>query len=125
MRFKVAVALVLGFAGVAARVAVPVGAQSRGMFFGSTEDMAIKYGTAPLDNPVIALNQKLKDGTIRLTLDGRGGYLESALQALEIPVESQMLVFSATSLQARLISARQSAGAVLQRPRRARLCSQW
>jgi hypothetical protein len=104
MRFRVAFALVVGFLCVAARVAAPVGAQSRGMFFGSTEDMAIKYGTAPLDNPVIAVNQKLKDGTIRLRLDGRGGYLESALQALDIPVESQMLVFSATSLQARLIS---------------------
>jgi hypothetical protein len=74
------------------------------MFLGSTDDIAIKYGTAPLDNPVIAVNRKLKDGTIRLALDGRGGYLQSALQALDIPVESQMLVFSATSLQARLIS---------------------
>jgi hypothetical protein len=104
MRFRVAFALVLGFVCVAARGPAPVGAQSRGMFFGSTEDMAIKYGTAPLDNPVIAVNQKLKDGTIRLTLDGRGGYLQSALHALDIPVESQMLVFSATSLQARLIT---------------------
>jgi hypothetical protein len=74
------------------------------MFFGSTEDVAIKYGTAPLDNPVIAVNQKLGDGTIRLAFDGRGGYLQSALEALDLPVESQMLVFSATSLQARLIT---------------------
>lgn len=103
MRFKVACALVLGFSCMAVRVPAPVGAQSRGMFFGSTEDMAIKYTTAPLDNPVIAVNQRLKDGALRFTLDGRGGYLQSALQALEIPVESQMLVYSATSLQARLI----------------------
>ena len=48
--------------------------------------------------------RRLRDGTIRLALDGRGGYLQSALQALDIPVESQMLVFSATSLQARLIN---------------------
>ena len=82
----------------------PLSAQRGGMFLGSTEDVAIKYGTAPLDNPVIAVNQKLKDGTIRLTLDGRGGYLQSALQALDIPVDSQLLVFSATSLQARLIN---------------------
>ena len=57
-----------------------------------------------IDNPVVAVNQKLKDGTIRLALDGRGGYLQSALQALDIPVDSQMLVFSPTSLQARLIN---------------------
>ena len=31
------------------------------------------YGaTAPLDNPVIAVNQKLNDGTLRLAFDGRG-----------------------------------------------------
>ena len=109
MRFRVASALALGLACVAARVPAPLSAlllaqRGGGMFLGSTEDVAIKYGTAPLDNPVIAVNQKLKDGTIRLTLDGRGGYLQSALQALDIPVESQMLVFSATSLQARLIN---------------------
>jgi hypothetical protein len=103
MRFKVAFALVLGSLCMAARIPALVGAQSRGMFFGSTEDMAIKYGTAPLDNPVVAVNQRLKDGSLRFTLDGRGGYLQSALQALDIPVESQMLVYSATSLQARLI----------------------
>jgi hypothetical protein len=104
MRFRVVFALILGFACAASRVSGPLSAQNRGMFFGSTEDVAIKYTTAPLDNPVIGVNQKLKDGTIRLTFDGRGGYLQSALQALDIPVESQMLVFSATSLQARLIS---------------------
>ena len=74
------------------------------MFLGSTEDVAIKYETATLDNPVLAVNQKLKDGTLRFTLDGRGGYLQSALQALDIPVNSQMLVFSPTSLQAKLIN---------------------
>ncbi len=108
MRFRGRIRLVLGVLCVAAlrrcRLRARVSAQRRGgMFLGSTEDVAIKYGTAPLDNPVIAVNQKLKDGTLRLTLDGRGGYLQSALQALDIPVESQMLVFSATSLQARLI----------------------
>jgi hypothetical protein len=89
---------------VAAGVPATLSAQRGGMFFGSTEDIAIKYTTAPVDNPVVAVNQKLRDGTIQFTLDGRGGYLQSALQALDIPVDSQMLVFSATSLQARLIN---------------------
>ena len=100
MRFRVAFALGLGLWCVAARIPAPVGAQGGGMFLGSTEDLAIKYATAPLDNPVLAVNQKLKDGTIRLTHDGRGGYLRSALQALDIAVDSQMLVFSKTSFQA-------------------------
>ncbi|MEO8257458.1 MAG: hypothetical protein ABI868_08945 [Acidobacteriota bacterium] len=112
MRFRVAFVLGLGLWCVAARwpaqvttpLSAPLSAQGGGMFLGSTEDLAIKYATAPLDNPVVAVNQKLADGTIRLTLDGRGGYLQSALQAFDIPIESQLLVFSPTSLQARLIN---------------------
>jgi hypothetical protein len=109
MRFRLVFALALGLGCVAAWAPSPLSSrllaqQGGGMFLGSTEDVAIRYGTAPLDNPVVAVNQKLKDGTLRLALDGRGGYLTSALQALDIPVESQMLVFSATSLQARLIN---------------------
>jgi hypothetical protein len=104
MQFRVTFALGVGLVCLAAWVPAPLSAQGGGMFLGTTDDIAIKYRTAPLDNPVLAVNQKLKDGTIRLRLDGRGGYLESVLQALEIPVESQMLVFSPTSLQARLIN---------------------
>lgn len=109
MRFRLLFALALGLGCVAAWAPSPLSPRllaqhGGGMFLGSTEDVAIRYGTAPLDNPVVAVNQKLKDGTLRLALDGRGGYLTSALQALDIPVESQMLVFSATSLQARLIN---------------------
>ena len=42
---------------------------------------------------------------VRLAFEGRSGYLRTALAALEIPVDSQMLVFSPTSLQAPRISA--------------------
>jgi len=104
MRFRIAFTLALGLWCVAARVPAPLSAQGGGMFRGSTEDVAIQYATAALDNSVAAVNEKLKDGSLRLTRDGRGGYLQSALQALDIPVESQMLVFSATSLQAPLIN---------------------
>jgi len=72
---------------------------------GSPDDPAIAYSTAPLNNAVAALNDRLKDGVSRLTFEGRSGYLRSALEALDIPVESQMLVFSPTSLQAKRISA--------------------
>ena len=41
-----------------------------------------------------------------MALDGDHGYLKSVLHALEIPVESQSLVFSKTSLQVRRISPR-------------------
>jgi hypothetical protein len=102
MRFRVVFVLAIGLGCMAA--ARLLAQRGGGMFLGSTEDAAIRYGSAPLDNVVVGVNQRLKDGTVRFALDGRGGYLQSALAALDIPVESQMLVFSATSLQARLIN---------------------
>jgi len=87
-----------------ARELVSVSAQRGGMFLGSREDPAIAYATAPLNNAVAEINQKLQDGSAQLTFDGRSGYLRSALGALDIPVDSQMLVFSPTSFQRKRIS---------------------
>ena len=67
-----------------ARGPISVSAQRGGMFLGSREDPAIAYSTAPLNNVVADLNKQLQDGTRRLTFDGRSGYLQSALDALEI-----------------------------------------
>jgi hypothetical protein len=78
-------------------------AQRAGMFMGSLDDPAIRYSTAPLRNTVDDVNRKLQDGTLRLTFDGRSGYLASALEALQIPTDSQLLVFSRASLQGRRI----------------------
>src|SRR5262245_28630266 len=74
------------------------------MFLGSAEDPAIAYSTAPLNNAVSKVNERLRDGGARLTFDGRSGYLRSALTALEIPIDSQALVFSQTSFQRKRIS---------------------
>jgi hypothetical protein len=79
-------------------------AQRGGMFQGSAEDPAIAYSTAPVNNAVSVINQKLRDGSVQLTFEGRSGYLRSALNALEIPVDSQTLVFSKTSFQQKRIS---------------------
>lgn len=79
-------------------------AQRGGMFLGSAEDPAIAYSTAPLNNAVSKVNDRLRDGTAQLTYDGRSGYLRSALTALEIPIDSQALVFSQTSFQRKRIS---------------------
>ena len=75
-----------------------------GAFMGSANDPAIRYSTAPLNNAVVEVNKKLQDGTTQLTFEGRSGFLRSALEALQIPVDSQLLVFSRTSLQRRLIN---------------------
>jgi len=82
----------------------PVDAQRAGTFMGSFDDPAIRYSTTTtLNNAVVEVNRKLQDGTVQLTFDGRSGFLQSALEALRIPVESQLLVFSRTSLQRKLI----------------------
>ena len=62
------------------------------------------YSTAPLNNVVEHLNRQLQDGSVGLTFEGRSGYLRSAIDALKLPIDSQLLVFSKASLQGRLIS---------------------
>lgn len=79
-------------------------AQRSGAFRGSTEDPAIKYSSSPLSNVVDDVNKRIQDGSVRLTSEGRSGFLRSALDALQIPVDSQLLVFSRASLQGKLIN---------------------
>jgi hypothetical protein len=90
--------------GLAVATTRPLDAQRGGMFLGSADDPAIAYATAPLDNVVDDLNRRLADGSARLTFEGRAGYLASALEALAVPADSQLLVYSKGSLQGRLIS---------------------
>jgi hypothetical protein len=94
---------------VAASVAAAVclGAQGREAFSGSFKHPAIAYDTSPLDDAATRLDQQIGNGSKRLQFDKVRGYLPSILQALSIPVESQVAVFSQTSLQAPLISAHQ------------------
>ena len=82
---------------------VSVLAQRGGVFRASRDHPAIEYTTGPLDNPVSRLNERLRDGSVRLDFDGPAGTLRSVLDALDIPVESQLTVFSKTSFQASLI----------------------
>lgn len=64
----------------------------------------IRYSTAPTNNPISRLQQRLDAGTAALKFDSQHGYLRAVLQALEVPVSSQMLVFSKTSLQRQFIA---------------------
>jgi hypothetical protein len=68
------------------------------------EDPAIEYAKRPVDDVVSRLNRGLEAGKARLNFDGPQGYLRSVLDALNVPVESQMAVFSRTSVQAGRIS---------------------
>jgi hypothetical protein len=103
MRARTFLALGVGVFAIAI-VSSPVDAQRAGAFRGSTDDPAINYATAPVNNVVEDVNRALQAGALRLSFEGRAGYLRSAIEALEIPVDSQLLVFSRASLQGKQIS---------------------
>ena len=61
---------------------------------------AIGYSTAPVSDPATRLNARLASGEVKLVSNGPSGYLQSLLTAFDVPVASQVLVFSKTSFQA-------------------------
>ncbi|GMV95075.1 MAG: hypothetical protein AMXMBFR82_48530 [Candidatus Hydrogenedentota bacterium] len=64
----------------------------------------IRYTETAPDNPVSRLQVAINQDREALEYDSQFGYLRSILAKLDIPVESQMLVFSKTSFQSDLIS---------------------
>ncbi len=79
-------------------------AQRPGAFDQSINHPAIRYGTTDANTVVEALNRKLADRSASLVFDEKSGYLKSVLDLLNIPVESQVLVYTQTSLQAQHIT---------------------
>jgi len=53
-----------------------------------------------LTDPVTELSRRMERGELQLAFDPVTGYLPAVLKALDIPAESQMAVFSKTSVQA-------------------------
>lgn len=80
---------------------LPAAAQS-----GTFEGPVIDYLNAEVNDPVARLAAKLAAGEQTLAYDDQHGYLPAVLDALDIPVSSQTLVFSKTSLQLQRISPR-------------------
>ncbi len=75
-----------------------------GAFDGSPDDPSIAY-SRPADDAVARLNRRLQDGSVQLKYDPvQGSYLRSVLDALNVPVESQIVAMARTSVQARIIS---------------------
>jgi hypothetical protein len=72
-------------------------------FEGSADHPAIGY-SQPAHDPVAELNQKLQEGKVELRYDKTAGYLRSVLEALRIPIESQVVAYSKTSVQSRRIN---------------------
>ena len=88
----------------AAAAVTEVAGQRGGAFRASRDHPAIQYSDGPVSDAVAALNARLVAGDLALTFDGRSGYLRSVLDALAVPVESQVAVFSPTSNQDDLIT---------------------
>jgi hypothetical protein len=59
----------------------------------------IRYSTATATNVVTELQGKLKAKRTSLVADDEHGYLKAVLREFQVPVSSQVLVFSKTSLQ--------------------------
>ena len=78
-----------------------------GSFLVPLEHEAIDYAKRPTHDPITKINAKLKDGSVKFKFTDDGmGYLGAVLKALDVPVESQVMVFSKTSFQAPRIAPR-------------------
>lgn len=74
-----------------------------GTFTDWSRHPAIAYSQAAHD-PVAALAQQMRDGKVSLERRGTSGYLRSVLDALHVPIESQIVIFNPDSVQGRRIT---------------------
>ncbi len=79
--------------------AAPMGQLTERPLAGALAHPAIEYSTRPTHDPVADVARRIEDGDDRVTFDEGTGYLRSVLDALHVPVESQMLVMSKTGVQ--------------------------
>jgi hypothetical protein len=86
---------------VCTAIALPVAAQIavRNQGYIPFSDPPINYRSDELSDPVAKLEQRIEQGRTTLEYDPAHGYLTSVLKLLDVPVESQTLVFSKTSFQ--------------------------
>jgi hypothetical protein len=92
----------LGLLGLSCGLAAQIG----GAFVESRDHAAIQYSKKPTTDRIARLNERLRSGAARLTFNSENGYLPSVLDALGVPVDSQVVVFSETSAEAELITPR-------------------
>jgi hypothetical protein len=91
------------FGGLLGVAIVAFGQRIDGVFFLLPDHPAIRYSTQPTSDAVSQLNRNIQEGKVRLEYEGSQGYLRSVLDALKVPIESQMMVFSKTSVQREII----------------------
>lgn len=88
----------IAFIGAMLATAAAIG-QRADAFVESRSHAAIRYDDGPVADAAAALDARLRQGSASLQFHATSGYLLAVLRALDIPIESQMLVFSQTSLQ--------------------------
>jgi hypothetical protein len=93
-------------AGLTAAVAAYAFADFDGSYILPQDHPAIQYHAAPVTDRISGLQQQLRSGNVKLQYRDAHGYLEAVLKALNVPVSSQVLVYSKTSFQAPRISPR-------------------
>ncbi len=98
MRITIRVGSVRLAIAVAAGLALTAGAV-RGQLARGAEHEAIAYSKSTPTDPIARLQERIDSGAATLQFDATWGYLPALLKALDIPVSSQGLVFSKTSLQ--------------------------
>jgi hypothetical protein len=72
--------------------------------FRNDESAAIDYANTTPTDPVAQLQKRIDSGQVTLTYEPKHGYLASVLKNLKVPLSSQGLVFSRTSLQVDFIA---------------------
>lgn len=70
-----------------------------GFLLAGTFTLLLPQAPSQASDPVAKLAKRLESGESKLDYSGRWGYLESLLRQLDIHTDSQVLVFSKTSLQ--------------------------
>jgi hypothetical protein len=101
--YAVLLACAAAICAVAGSRAADEGALS-GTFTDWSRHPAISYSQTAHD-PVSEISQQMHDGKVVLERNGTSGYLRSVLDALHVPVESQIVIFNPDSVQMRRITA--------------------
>ncbi len=101
-RWAVAVRRVALGVGVVMLFAANLVAQDFGL--PASQEAVLKYDRSDdLTDPVSLLQRKVERGEVKLEFEKGSGYLRSVLKQLNVPVSSQTLAFSKTSVQVDLI----------------------
>jgi hypothetical protein len=86
---------------------LPAASREQSPFSGSyplLDEEVIQYKSTPPNDRVARLQRRLDTGAAALRFEGTHGYLLSVLRQLNVPLSSQMLVFSKTGFQQQRIS---------------------